>query len=77
MVQLFSFLRLMQNLRFPLLCNVINGSKIDSDMMQSLNGMNDSFIFSLLPHILILSNKNITQYKVMTMCQLNLMFTLI
>ena len=59
-----------------MLCDVINGSNIDNDMMQSLNGMNNSYIFSLLPHILVLSDKNITYYKVMTMCQLNLMFTL-
>ena len=38
------------------LCNVINGSGIANDMMLSLNGMNDSYIFSLLPHILVLSN---------------------
>ena len=29
-----------------ILCNVINGSNIDIDMMQSLYGMNDAFIFS-------------------------------
>ena len=33
-----------------MLCNVINGSNIDNNTMQSLNGMNDSCIFSLLPH---------------------------
>ena len=43
-----------------LLCNVLNGSNIDNDKMQSLNGMNDSYIFSLLPCILVLSNTNIT-----------------
>ena len=43
-----------------LLCNVINGSNINNDTMWSLNSMNDAYIFSLPPHILVLSNKNIT-----------------
>ena len=43
-----------------MLCNVIDGSNIDNDTVQSLNGMNDAYIFSLLPCILVLPNKNIT-----------------
>ena len=35
-------------------------SNIDIDMMQSLDGMNDVYIFSLLPCMLVLPNKNIT-----------------
>ena len=37
-----------------LLSNVKNDSNIDNDMMCSLNGMNDSYIFALLPLILVL-----------------------
>ena len=47
-------------MRAQMLCNIINGSNIDNDMIQSLNVMNNAYIFSLLPHILVLSTKNIT-----------------
>ena len=43
-----------------MLCNVINGSKIDKDMVWSLNGISNSYIFSLLTLMLVLSSRNIT-----------------
>ena len=46
-----------------MLCNVINGSNISNDMMLSLNSMNDSYILSLLPHILVLSNTKLPNTK--------------
>ena len=35
------------------LCNVIEGSDINKDMKQFINDLNDPYIFSLLPHILV------------------------
>ena len=34
------------------LCNVIDGSYIDIDVIQFINNVNDPYIVSLLPHIL-------------------------
>ena len=36
-----------------MLHNIIDGSNIDNDMIQFVNDMNDPYIFSLLPHILV------------------------
>ena len=36
-----------------MLCNVINGSNIDNNAILFMNDMNDPYIFSLLPHILV------------------------
>ena len=36
-----------------MLCNVRDGSNIDNDMIQFMNDMNDPYIFSLLPSILV------------------------
>ena len=36
-----------------MLCNVIDGSNINNDMIQFINNMNDPYIFSLLPCILV------------------------
>ena len=36
-----------------MLCNVINGSNIDNNAIWFMNDMNDPYIFSLLPHILV------------------------
>ena len=41
-----------------LLCNVINGSNIDNDAIWFMNDMNDPYIFSLRPHILVQSSKS-------------------
>ena len=36
-----------------MLCNVIDGSAINNNMIQFINDVNDPYIFSLLPHILV------------------------
>ena len=36
-----------------ILCNVIDSSGIDNDMIQFINDVNDPCIFILLPHILV------------------------
>ena len=36
-----------------MLCNVIDSSNIDNDMIQFINDMSDPYIFSLLPCILV------------------------
>ena len=39
-------------LSMGVLCNVIDGSYIDIDVIQFINNVNDPYIVSLLPHIL-------------------------
>ena len=36
-----------------MLCNVVNSCNIDNDMIQFINSMNNPYIFSLLPCILV------------------------
>ena len=57
-----------------MLCNVIDGSNIDNDTIQFICDVNDPYIFSLLPHILVFKVHDCT-LSCVTMCQHNLMFT--
>ena len=43
-----------------MLCNVIDGSNVDNDMIQFISDMNDCYIFSLLTHILVYKFHNLS-----------------
>ena len=49
-----------------MLCNVVDNGIIGNDMMQSINGINDPYLFSLLHHLLVYT-KFMTLNFVMTM----------